>query len=117
MRLLKRIFSRFFIVALTIILFFLLDVTFICGIIYVFAGWLSARFPQAEQWITFALTALSWLTVFLAALHAANRDMVPETKIPWILCIVFLNIFGVAIYCVFSSHRPTKKVQIGRAHV
>ena len=111
MRMLKRIFSRFFIVALTIILFFLADVTVVCGFVYLFAGWLAAKFPQATQWITFALTALSWLVVFLAALHAANRDMVPETKIPWILCIVFLNIFGVAIYCVFSSHRPTKRVQ------
>ena len=111
MRMLKRIFSRFFIVALTIILLFLVDVTVVCGFVYLFAGWLAAKFPQATQWITFALTALSWLVVFLAALHAANRDMVPETKIPWILCIVFLNIFGVAIYCVFSSHRPTKRVQ------
>ena len=111
MRLLKRIFSRFFIVALTIILFFLIDVTVICGIIYVFAGWLTAKFPEAANWITASYTVMSWLIVFLTALHAANRDMVPETKIPWILCIVFLNIFGVAIYCAFSSHRPTKKVQ------
>ena len=111
MRILKRIFSRFSIVALTIILFFIVDVLVICGIIYLFAGWLAVQFPQAASWITIALQVLGWLIVFLTALHAANRDMVPETKIPWILCIVFLNIFGVAIYCVFSSHRPTRKVQ------
>lgn len=111
MRILKRIFSRFSIVALTIILFFIVDVLAICGIIYLFAGWLAVQFPQAASWITIALQVLGWLVVFLTALHAANRDMVPETKIPWILCIVFLNIFGVAIYCVFSSHRPTRKVQ------
>ena len=38
MRILKRIFSRFSIVALTIILFFIVDVLAICGIIYLFAG-------------------------------------------------------------------------------
>ena len=111
MRMLKRIFSRFFIVALTIILFFLVDVLLVWGVVWVFAGWLAVEFPAARSWIELALQVLIWLTVFLAALHAANRDMVPETKIPWILCIVFLNVFGVAIYAVFSSHRPSKKVQ------
>ena len=111
MRLMKRIFSRFFLIALTIILFFLIDVIVVCGIIWIFAGWLAVRFPAAEPWINLAWQVLSWLSVFLAALHAANRDMVPETKIPWILCIVLLNVFGVAIYCVFSSHRPTRKMQ------
>ena len=47
MRILKRIFSRFSIVALTIILFFIVDVLVICGIIYLFAGWLAVQFPQA----------------------------------------------------------------------
>ena len=77
MRILKRIFSRFSIVALTIILFFIVDVLVICGIIYLFAGWLAVQFPQAASWITTPQKNLGWLIVFLTALHAANRDMVP----------------------------------------
>ena len=111
MRMLKRLFSRFSIVALTIILFFLVDVTLIVGLILLLVGWLSERFPAAGEWIVFGLQALSWIIVFFTALHAANRDMVPETKIPWILCIVLLNVFGVAIYFAFSSQRPTRRMQ------
>lgn len=111
MRLFKRIFSRFFIVALTILLIFLLDILLGIGIIWVFAGWLAVRFPEWESVVNLSLQFLAWLSVILSAFHAANRDMVPETKIPWILCIVFLNLVGVAIYWTFSSHRPTKKTQ------
>ena len=111
MRLFKRIFSRFFIVALTIILFFLVDVVLVVGTIWLIAGWLALRYPAAEPLITFLITVLSWAAVLFTVLHAANRDMVPETKIPWILCIVLLNVFGVAIYAVFSSHRPSRRMQ------
>lgn len=108
---LKKIFSRFAFVALTIIILFTVDVLVVVGLIWLISAWLSASFPAAGQWITFGLTSLSWIITFLAVLHAANRDMVPETKIPWILCIVFFNVFGVAIYAVFSSHRPNRRMQ------
>ena len=108
---LKKIFSRFAFVALTIILVFSFDVLLIVGLIWALSAWLTDMFPAAGPWITFGLTALSWIIVFFTALHAANRDMVPETKVPWILCIVFFNIFGVAIYAVFSSHRPNRRMQ------
>lgn len=108
---LKKIFSRFAFVALTIIILFTVDVLVVVGLIWLISAWLSASFPAAGQWIAFGLTALSWIITFLAVLHAANRDMVPETKIPWIICIVFFNVFGVAIYAVFSSHRPNRRMQ------
>ncbi len=108
---LKKLFSRFAIVALTIILVFTFDVLLIVGLVWLLSAWLAEMFPAAGPWISFALTALSWIVVFLTVLHAANRDMVPETKIPWILCIVFFNVFGVAIYAVFSSHRPNRQMR------
>ena len=108
---LKKLFSRFTFVALTIIILFVVDVLFIVGLALLLSAWLSVLYPAAGEWIALGMTVLSWIVTFLTVLHAANRDMVPETKIPWILCIVFLNVFGVAIYAVFSSHRPSKKVQ------
>ena len=108
---LKKLFSRFAFVALAIILVFTLDVLIIVGLIWLLATWLIQTFPAAGPWISFGMSVLSWIIVFMTALHAANRDMVPETKIPWILCIVIFNVFGVAIYAVFSSHRPNKRMQ------
>ena len=103
---LKKLFSRFAFVALAIILIFTLDVLVIVGLFWLLSAWLSELYPAAAPWITFGMTALGWIVTFLPVLHAAHRDMVPETKIPWILCIVFFNVFGVAIYATFSSHRP-----------
>ena len=94
---LKKLFSRFAFVALAIILVFTLDVLIIVGLIWLLATWLIQTFPAAGPWISFGMSVLSWIIVFMTALHAANRDMVPETKIPWILCIVIFNVFGVAI--------------------
>ncbi len=108
---LKKLFSRFAFVALAIILIFTLDVLVIVGLFWLLSAWLSELYPAAAPWITFGMTALGWIVTFLTVLHAANRDMVPETKIPWILCIVFFNVFGVAIYATFSSHRPNKRMQ------
>ena len=108
---LKKLFSRFAFVALAIILVFTLDVLVIVGLIWLLTAWLTEMYPAAGPWITFGMSVLSWIIVFITALHAANRDMVPETKVPWILCIVFFNVFGVAIYAVFSSHRPNKSMQ------
>ena len=97
--------------ALAIILIFIFDLLLIAGIVWLLVLWLSELYPAAGPWIVLGLTALSWLIVFFTVLHAANRDMVPETKIPWILCIVLFNVFGVAVYAVFSSHRPNKRMR------
>ena len=79
---LKKLFSRFTFVALAIILVFTLDVLVIVGLIWLLSQWLTATFPAAGPWIALGMSVLSWIVVFLTALHAANRDMVPETKIP-----------------------------------
>ncbi len=109
MKLLKKIFSRFSIVALTIILLFLIFVTaIVAAVVFTYFGIVKA-FPNSELYVSAGLTVLSWLIVVITVLHAANRDMVPETKIPWILCIVGLNIFGAVIYIMFSSHKPSRR--------
>lgn len=108
-RKLKKIFSRFSLVGLTIILIFMAVVAVLVGGFYLADAVVIYYFPETEPYIQIGVAVLDWLILVLAVLHVANRDMVPETKVPWILCIVALNVFGVAIYVVFSSNRPTKR--------
>ena len=107
----KKLFSRFFIVALTIILLFLAEVALILGLGYFLTYLIILLINEefAASWGILIVQAISGIVVFITAIHAANRDMVPETKIPWILCIIALGLFGVAIYTTFSSHRPSRK--------
>ncbi|MGN1062444.1 MAG: PLDc N-terminal domain-containing protein, partial [Candidatus Scatosoma sp.] len=108
-RMLKKIFSRLPFVALTIILIFLAEVLVIVGGVFVIEKIVTEAYPGAGVYVDWTLRVLDWLIVAVTVIHCANRDMVPETKIPWLLCIVLLNIFGVAIYVVFSSNRPSRR--------
>ena len=109
-RFFKKLFSRFSFVALTIILLFTLFVLVFAGGVY-FAEEVAAYYINgvAAEWFRWGARVLLWLLVAATAVHAANRDMLPETKLPWVLCIVGLNFFGVAIYIVFSHTRATRK--------
>lgn len=108
----KKLFSRFSIIAITIILLFLLFVTLLAGAIWMVNNILVYYYPEAEFWVGLALAILDWLFLTITVIHVANRDMVPETKIPWILCIVGLNVLGIATYIVFSNNRPSKKKRL-----
>ncbi|MDE5896341.1 MAG: hypothetical protein K2H43_00840, partial [Clostridia bacterium] len=107
----KKIFSRFSLVALTIILIFLLSVTIFIGAFYVVDILIIYYFPKTEWTIRIIVAVVDWLVLVVTVLHAANRDMIPETKVPWIVCITALNMLGVAMYVVFSSNRPSKKTR------
>ncbi len=111
MKFIKKIFSRFTLVGLTIVLLFLLLFSIITGALLFVDYVLVAAFPQIEPYVATSLTVLNYLILFVCVLHAANRDMVPETKVPWLLCIVILNILGVAIYATFSSHKPSRRAR------
>ncbi len=108
-RTLKKIFSRFSLVALTIVLMFLAYVGVIVAGIYVIDRVVLAYYPDAEIYVRWGLTAAAYLAAVICVLHVANRDMVPETKIPWILAIVVFNFIGVMMYCTFSFVRPPKR--------
>lgn len=108
-RFFKKLFSRFSIVGLTIILMFVADILTALGAIIFFDRLLVYFFPGADPYITWGLRVVQWFVTFIAVLHCANRDMVPETKIPWLLCILLLGVFGVAIYATFSSTRPLRR--------
>lgn len=107
----KKLFSRFFIVALTIILMVLFLCALIVAAVVVLNLLLNKYYPDVTLYVDLGLFVLAWIIVIITALHAANRDMVPETKIPWILCIIVFNVFGVIVYALFSSHRPSRKIR------
>ncbi len=111
-RIFKKIFSRFSLVALTIISLFVVFVLTVLFGIYATDRVVAHFYPNTGKYLGVAFNVLSWILVVVTVLHAANRDMVPETKIPWIICIIVLQIFGVAIYLVFSWHRPSKKSRL-----
>ncbi len=106
---LKKLFSRFSFVTLTIIFLFLAFVAMIVGIIYLAQAVVVHYYPDMSWVVYGTLIVLDWLVLFIAILHCANRDHIPETKLPWLLTIAMLNVLGVAIYIVFSHNRPTKK--------
>lgn len=106
---LKKIFSRFSLVALTIILIFIAVVLLLIGAVYLANYVVVYFFPETLPVVQIAGTVFDWLILVIAVLHAANRDMVPETKVPWIVTVIALNLVGVAIYVVFSSNRPSRR--------
>lgn len=105
----KIFFSRFTYVALTILVLFILEFCLAFGIIYTAQALLTNRFPASAFVINLILEIVRWFIVIVTVLHIANRDMIPEAKIPWLLCVVGLNLFGVAIYVVFSNNRPSRR--------
>ncbi len=108
-KLFKKIFSRFPLVALTIVVLILLFFAAVVGVWYVGAYILAEVYPVSERIVSIVLTLLDDLILILAVVNVVSRNLVPETKIPWILCIVVLNILGVFIYILFSSHRPSRR--------
>lgn len=105
----KKLFSRFSLVALTIILMFVVMVALFAACILLVELVFVYRFPQSETAVRIVAAVLDWLLLVLVVLHIANRDMVPEAKVPWLVCIIALNVFGAIIYITFSSRRPSKK--------
>ena len=103
----KKIFSRFPLVALTIIMLILIFFAVLIGGWYWGAYLLAGVVP--ERIITVVVTILDDLILIVAVVNVVSRDLVPETKIPWILCLVVLNLLGVFIYILFSSHRPSRR--------
>ncbi len=46
---------------------------------------------------------------FLVIVSIINRNMVVEAKIPWIIIVLLLPLFGTAMYLAFSEYRMSKK--------
>ncbi len=107
-RLLKKIFSRSTFVLLSIFVLFLIDVAFVLGIFFALERLFVWLFPSATSYIQLGMMGFMWFILIVTVLNIISRDMVPEAKIPWLLCVISLNFFGVLIYAVFSTNRPRR---------
>ena len=108
-RRLRILLSRFTLVALTIIALFLAGFLVVAGAFYLLKLILEAVFVSSAEWIDLIFRAVGWIIVVATAIHIINRNMMPEAKVLWLLCIVAFNAFGVAIYAVFSYNRPSRR--------
>ena len=108
-RRLRILLSRFTLVALTIIALFLAGFLVVAGAFYLLKLILEAVFVSGAEWIDLIFRAVGWIVVVATAIHIINRNMMPEAKVLWLLCIVAFNAFGVAIYAVFSYNRPSRR--------
>ncbi len=105
----KKVFSRFPLVALTIVVLILLFFAVLTGGFFLAEYLVTELFPASEPYVTAIVTLADYLILIVAVVNVVSRDFVPETKIPWLLCIVVLNLLGVFIYVLFSSHRPSRR--------
>ena len=106
---LKKFFSRFTIVALAILLLFTAFAGAIVAGLWFLRSFLLDTFPDAGIWIWIAWEALHWLILVITVFNIVNRDMMPDTKLPWIICVVALGEFGIVIYAFFSRNRPSRR--------
>lgn len=93
MRLLKQLFSKFFVVALLIFL----QVAIIISLFY-----LLNRFFTPFIIVEYAIAVL-------LVLYVINKDDVPEFKVPWIILIMAVPIVGIVCYILFANPRLTKR--------
>lgn len=93
MRLLKQLFSKFFIVALLLIL----QVAALTVLFYVLNRFF-APFIFIEIFIG-----------LLVILYIINKDDQAEFKVPWLILIFMTQLFGVVCYLLFANPRLTKR--------
>lgn len=92
-KLVKTIFSRVFLVALTVIAQVIL--------IYYFSVELSQRFPYIQTMIS-----IVGLIVFVLIV---NKKTNPEHKLIWACLVIFLPLLGIVLYSLFSLNTISKK--------
>ena len=93
MKLLKRILSRSFIVAIAIL---------IQLVIYTFVlGWLSERYVYIS--IPFSVIGI------LFVIAVINRNMSASYKVPWIIVLLVMPVVGIFLYLLFGNPKFTRK--------
>ncbi|MGN0812167.1 MAG: cardiolipin synthase [Candidatus Coproplasma sp.] len=93
MRLLKQLFSKFFIVALLLVLQVALIVTLFYLLNVLFAPFIIVEF----------------IVGLLVVLYIINKEDQPEFKVPWLILILTVPLVGVVCYLLFANPRLTKK--------
>ena len=84
--------SRFFLGAMVILLEF--------GILVAILSWLIEVFVP--------LAVLAWVFYFVVLLYILNRDEIPENKLPWLVILLIIPIFGSFLFLLLSNNNASK---------
>lgn len=57
------------------------------------------------------MVVLSYIFNFFVLLYVINREEIPEFKLPWLILILLLPIFGAYIFVLFNGNEQTKKLK------
>ncbi|MBQ2972623.1 MAG: cardiolipin synthase [Ruminococcus sp.] len=55
------------------------------------------------------LAVMAWIFYFVVLIYILNRDEIPENKLPWIIIVMVLPIFGAFLFLLLSSNKASKK--------
>ncbi|MBQ7965476.1 MAG: cardiolipin synthase [Ruminococcus sp.] len=89
----KFIRSRFFLGAVVILLQF--------AILVAILSWLFEVFVP--------IVVLAWIFYFVVLLYILNRDEIPENKLPWVVILMVIPIFGSFLFLLLSNNKASKK--------
>ena len=93
MKFLRILFSRVTI----IVLFIFFQIFFGLGILRFYRDYYAAY-----HFVNIVLAAV-------AIIHLINRDTNPDAKLPWVLVIIFMQLFGIILYMIFSNNYVSRK--------
>lgn len=88
----KLVRSRFFLGAVVILVEF--------GILVAVLSWLIEVFVP--------LAVLAWVLYFIVLLYILNRDEIPENKLPWLVILLLIPIFGSFLFLLLSNNNASK---------
>lgn len=57
------------------------------------------------------MVILSCVFSFCVLLYVINREEIPELKLPWLILILLLPVFGAYIFILFNGNEQTKKLK------
>ncbi len=55
------------------------------------------------------LTVVAWIFYFAVLIYILNRDEIPENKLPWLIIVMVIPIFGAFLFLLLSSNETSKK--------
>ncbi len=54
------------------------------------------------------LAVLAWVFYFIVLIYILNRDEIPENKLPWLVILLVVPVFGAFLFLLLSSNNASK---------
>ncbi len=89
----KFLHSRFFLGAIVILVEF--------AILVAVVSWLYVAFVP--------IVVVAWVLYFVVLLYILNRDEIPENKLPWLVILLVIPLFGSLLFLLLSNNNASKK--------